>query len=172
MTFLELATQRYSVRKFSDKKVEQKDIDILLEAARLSPSAKNLQPTRILVIQSDDSLEKLKQCTQFHFDAPLAMLICYDSSIAYTREVDNYCFGADDASIATTHIMMAAADIGLGTTWVGKFEPAVVSETYNLPKNYIPLAILPIGHPAEDSKPSSLHEKNIAINDMAFYDSF
>lgn len=172
MTFLELAAQRYSVRKFSDKKVEQKDIDTLLEAARLSPSAVNLQPTRILVIQSEDSLEKLKQCTPYHFNAPLAMLICYDSSIAYTRKDDNHCFGAEDSSIATTHIMMAAADIGLGTTWVGKFEPAVVSETYKLPKDYVPLAILPIGYPAEDSKPSSLHTKRNPITDMAFYDSF
>ena len=76
MDFLQLATEeRYSVRQFSDKPVEQEKLDLILEAGRIAPTACNYQPQRILVIREPEGLDKLKQCTSCHFDAPLALLI-------------------------------------------------------------------------------------------------
>lgn len=67
MNFLELAKKRYSVRKFSDKKVEREKLDAILEAGRCAPTAVNYQPQRILVLESPDALEKLKGCTPTTF---------------------------------------------------------------------------------------------------------
>lgn len=69
--FLALVKKRYSVRKFSDKKVEKEKLDFILEAGRLAPTAMNIQPQRILVIQGEEALSKLQQCTPYHFHAPL-----------------------------------------------------------------------------------------------------
>lgn len=76
MDFLELAKERYSVRKFSDKKVEREKLDAILEAGRCAPTAVNYQPQRVLVLESPEALEKLKGCTPYHFHAPLALLVC------------------------------------------------------------------------------------------------
>ena len=71
--FKVLATERYSVRKFDSRPVEQEKLDILLEVARLAPTAHNYQPQRLLVLNTKDSLKKLKDCTNGHFNAPLAI---------------------------------------------------------------------------------------------------
>ena len=77
MDFLNLAAQRYSVRKFTDKPVGQEALGQILKAGYLAPTACNLQPQRILVINQQESLEKLRRCTPCHFDAPAALLVCY-----------------------------------------------------------------------------------------------
>lgn len=78
MDFLELVTNRYSVRKFENTDIEKAKLAKILEAGRVAPTACNRQPQRILVLQSKENLEKLKKCTPFHFDAPIALLICVD----------------------------------------------------------------------------------------------
>ena len=74
MDFLQLVKDRYSVRKFSDRKVEQEKLDLILEAGRVAPTAVNYQPQRILVLSSEENLAKLKSCTIYHFHAPMALL--------------------------------------------------------------------------------------------------
>ncbi|MBU5455299.1 nitroreductase family protein [Caproiciproducens sp. MSJ-32] len=172
MDFLKLAKERYSVRKFSDKKVEKEKLDMILEAGRLAPTAVNFQPQRILVINSEENLEKLKLCTRYHFDAPLALLICYDSTVSWKRSYDKKEMGEVDASIVTTHMMLQAAELGLGTTWVGHFDPEAIKEKFELPEYLVPVAILPMGYPSEDSKPNPLHEKRYEINKTVYYNSF
>ena len=88
MDFLELAAKRYSVRKFTGERVKQDDIDRILKAGWLAPTACNLQPQRILVINSDEALEKLRRCTVCHFNAPTAMLICSDRDACWIRKYD------------------------------------------------------------------------------------
>ena len=88
MDFLELAAKRYSVRKFREEKVRQEDLDKILKAGMLAPTAHNDQPQRILVINSDEALEKLKKCTACHFNAPTALLICSDKDACWTRKYD------------------------------------------------------------------------------------
>lgn len=114
--FKALATERYSVRKFDTKPVEQEKLDILLEAARLAPTAHNYQPQRLLVLNTTDSLNKLKDCTNGHFNAPLAIIVCYDNTVSWKREYDDADMGVVDASIVGSHLMFTVADIGLGTT--------------------------------------------------------
>lgn len=172
MDFLELAKERYSVRKFSDKKVEREKLDAILEAGRCAPTAVNYQPQRVLVLESPEALEKLKGCTPYHFHAPLALLVCYDREASWKRSFDNCDMGAVDAAIVTMQMMLEAASLGLGTTWVGYFDPAEVRKAYELPDYLIPVAILPVGYPAADAAPAPFHEKRLAREETVFFDSF
>lgn len=172
MTFSELAKERFSCRKFSSKTVEQDKIDIILNAALAAPTAVNKQPQRILVINDSEKLEKLKECTKYTFDAPLCFIVCCDSSKAYTRGYDGKNSAEIDASIVTTHMMLQAQDIGLGTTWVMAFNPTKVRECFSIADNLDIIALLPTGYPAENVTVSPLHEKSIDITEMASYNEF
>ena len=173
MNFLQLAKERYSVRKFSDKKVEKEKLDLILEAGRVAPTAVNYQPQRILVLDNEDNLAKLKLCTPYHFYAPLALLICYDSTSSWKRPYDNEDMGVVDASIVTTHMMLQAAELGLGSTWVGHFDPDAMKKSFELPEYLVPVALLPIGYPRSDSAPHpKLHNNRYDIKETVFFNSF
>lgn len=85
MDFLELAKNRFSLRKFSDKKVEKEKIDYILAAMQAAPTAVNFQPQRILVLTDEKELEKVSKCTKFAFNPPLNFLVCYDKETSWTR---------------------------------------------------------------------------------------
>lgn len=173
MNFLQLAKERYSVRKFSDKKVEREKLDLILEAGRVAPTAVNYQPQRILVIENEDSLTKLKSCTPFHFNAPLALLVCYDSTVSWKRSYTNEDMGIVDASIVSTQMMLQAHELGLGSTWVGHFNTDIIRETFELPEHFVPVALLPIGYPSSDSVPHpKMHYDRYDINHTVFFNSF
>ena len=172
MHFMELAQARYSVRKFSEKPVEGEKLTQLLEAARLAPTAHNNQPQRLLVIQSPEALLKLKDCTPYHFGAPLAILVSYDRDAAWVRKYDGCHSGDVDASIAGTHIMMAAADLGRGSTGVMQFDPAAIREAYHLPEHFVPVALFPIGYPADDAKPAPGHAQRNSAREMTANDDY
>jgi nitroreductase len=172
MDFLTLAKERYSVRKFSTKPIEKDKLDQVLQAGRLAPTASNLQPQRILVINSKTALAKLKECTPYHFNAPAAMLVCYDKTACWQRNFDGKSSGDVDVSIVTTHMMLEAADIGLGSTWVMYFQPEKMKEIYNLPDSFVPVALLVIGYPADDATPSIVHAERITIDNTVFYNDY
>ena len=172
MDFLELVKKRYSVRKFSDKKVEQSKLYLILEAGRVAPTAVNYQPQRMLVIESEESLSKLKECTPYHFNAPLAILICYDSSVSWKRHYDKKDMGDIDSSIVTTQMMLETENIGLGTTWVGYFDKAELVKEFEIPENFVPVSILPIGYPKEGIEPNPLHYERKDLSETVFYNKF
>ena len=172
MDFLELAEERYSCRSFLDKEVEQEKIDSILKSAKLAPTACNLQPQRILVLTEKEQLSKLEQCTKFGWNAPVIMIICYDKNISWKRRYDGHDEGIVDASIVTTHMMLEIQSLGLGTTWIGSFDPAKVKEVYNIPESYEIISILPIGYPSENAKPSDMHFNRKEIEEISFYNKF
>ena len=159
MEFLQLAADRYSVRRFKTDPVPRELIDKILKAGQLAPTACNNQPQKILVVSSAEGLEKLKRCTECHFNAPLAMIVCNDGSRSWTRPFDGKSSGDVDGSIVTTHMMLEAAELGLGSTWVMFFIPEAVKAEFALPDGIEPVAILPMGYPADDATPSPMHEK-------------
>ena len=167
MDFLQLAADRYSVRKFKDTPVPRELIDKVLKAGQLAPTACNFQPQKILAVCSAEGLAKLKKCTDCHFNAPLALIVCYDGSRCWTRPFDGKSSGDVDASIVTTHLTLAAADLGLGSTWVMFFKPDAVKAEFALPEGIEPVAILPMGYPADDAAPSPKHGESRPMEDMA-----
>ena len=172
MDFLKLATDRYSVRKFADKPIEKEVIDKILEAARVAPTGCNYQPHRILVINNEKTLEKLKECTRCHFDAPCAMLICYNSDECWTRPYDGNKSGIVDASIVTTHLMLQASELGIGSTWVMHFNPFRMREEFAIPENIEPVALLVMGYPAPDAVPNERHSVYRPTDENVFFNNF
>ncbi len=170
MDFEKVITDRYSVRKFKKETLKQEEIDKILDAGHIAPTGCNYQTQRILVIQSEDALEKLKKCTKCHFDAPCAMLICYNKDESWKRPYDGALSAPVDASIVTTHMMLEAYNIGIGTCWVMHFNPTAVREEFNIPENIEPHAILVMGYP--DSEPIQMHYDKRPIDEVVLYDSF
>ena len=169
MDFLSLAKQRYSCRSFLDKKVEKEKIDKILEAGRIAPTAVNFQPQRILVLDDKERLYKLSECTKFGWNAPVILVVCYDKNISWKRKYDGKDEGIIDASIVTTHMMLEAQDLGLGTTWIGSFDPSKVREIYSIPENLEIVALLPIGYPSEDATPSPMHDKRNSLDEIVYW---
>lgn len=172
MNFAQLAEARYSVRKFDTRKVEAEKVEAILRVGRIAPTACNNQPQRILVIDDAAGMAKLALCTSYTFGAPMAFLVCYDRSKSWVRSFDNDNSGEVDASIATTHMMLQAADLELGTTWVGYFDPVKVKKEFALPEAVVPVAILPLGYPAAAAKPASLHAKKLPPREVVFHGNF
>jgi nitroreductase len=145
---------------------------LILKVGHLAPTACNKQPQHIVVIDTVEGLKRLKKCTTSHFNSPLAFLVCYDETRCWVREYDGKNSGEVDASIVATHMMLEAASIGVGSTWVMHFIPEAVREEFNLPNHIIPVAVLVMGYPAMEAHPSSLHNKIRDENEIVhFYQS-
>jgi nitroreductase len=172
MDFEKIISERYSVRNFKNTPLMQEDIDSILKAGHLAPTGCNYQTQRILVIKSDEAIEKLKKCSKCHFDAPCAMLVCYNRDESWVRPYDKAISAPVDAAIVTTHMMLQAQNIGVGTCWVMHFNPTAIKEEFNIPENIEPLALLVMGYPREDAKPIEMHYKYRPIDEVVFYDSF
>ena len=136
MDFLELAKERYSVRKMTPEKIKQEDLDKILEAARLSPTAKNLQRERLLVVNTEDGIEKLKQCTACDFGASTIVIISYEKDDEQNESEEARKYGLIDTGIVVTHMCLEATSLGLGTTMVGLFDRELIKKLFNIPENY------------------------------------
>lgn len=112
---LDLAKKRYTVRNYNSKKVDAEKLRVILEAAHAAPTAANLQPVRLLVVQEAEGLQKLSKTANV-YGAPCAVIVCADHSRAWVRPFDQKNTCDIDASILTDHMMLAATELGLGTT--------------------------------------------------------
>lgn len=166
MEFAQLSAERYSLRKFSDRPVEAEKITAVLEAGREAPTAHNKQPQRFFVLQSPEALEKADACMGSHFHPPVILAVAYDPADAWVREDDGKNHGEIDAAIAVTQMMLQAADLGLGTTYVGMFDPVKFQETFPEMKDLIPIAVLPLGYPAEGAHPAKLHASRKPLEEL------
>ena len=127
-TFLQLAKARFSVRYYAKTPVEQEKIDAILEAARVAPTAKNLQPFHIYVLKSQDALAKINRLSRCAYEAPVVFIVCYDRSKAWQSPFDaGDNSGVMDTSIVGTHMMLEATAQGLGSCWVKFFDPKEVA---------------------------------------------
>ena len=172
MDFLKLASERYSVRKFKKDKLDKDTINKILESAHVAPTGCNYQPFRILVLESDEAMKSLKNCTKYDFDAPLAMVVCWCKDKSWIRSYDGEISAPVDADIVTTHMMLMGYSLGVGSCWVMSFDPQKLKEEYNIPDYCEPRAILVMGYPSDESKPSHLHGKFRPKEDLVFYNKF
>ena len=166
MTFFELAKSRYSVRSFQNTPIEEEKLNQILEAGRIAPTACNNQPQKIYVAKSKESRDKLASVCPCTFDAPVILVVCYDRTRNWkSKLMPGYESGETDAAIVCTHMMLQAADLGIGSCWVGYFNAQAVSEVLELPENVTVSALLPIGYAAEDAKPAPLHTQYRSFTD-------
>ena len=129
----------------------------ILEAGHVAPTACNNQPQRILVISDDEGREKLSRVVPSKYYVPAAFLICYDSNEAWHRPMDVKCSGEIDASIAATHMMLEATDLGLGSIWVMYWEIEKMKSEFGLSENIMPVALLIVGYKSDNAAPKAGH---------------
>ena len=171
MDFLETAKKRYSVRSYSDRKVEKEKLDKILEAAHVAPTAANLQPVRLIVAQAE-GLEKIRKGANI-YGAPLAVLVCADHDRAWVRPFDQKQTGDIDASILTDHMMLEATELGLGSVWVCYFNPDIIRKEFHLPDHLEPVSLLAIGYPDEEAASQERHSQTrIPVNELVSYEKF
>ena len=169
MNFLELAKQRYSLRKYAKTPVGPLALNMILEAALCAPTAHNLQPQRVFVLNRPELIEKIDRCTPCHFGEPCVLMVGYDDRISWKRPYDGKDYGEVDASIAATQIMLEAADLGLGTTWIGHYDPAKLAEEFPMDEHIHIIGLITLGYPAENAHPAKLHTASIPMEDMVRY---
>lgn len=172
MEYEKLIADRFSVRSFKNEHIKQEIIDKILKAGHLAPTGCNFQPQRILVMNTDDSLNKLKSCTKCHFDAPTAMLVCYNKDESWVRKYDGALSAPFDAAIVATHMMLMAHSLGVGCCWVMHFDPTAMRNEFNIPENIEPAALLLMGNPSDDAAPIGMHSQYRPIDDIVKYDTF
>ena len=166
MDLLELSKARYSCRKISDKPVEQEKLDRILATAVSAPTAKNNQPYKLWLIQSDEALELFKQACHFTFGARNVIVVGGNPSEAFVRPFDGKNFVDVDAAIVGTHIMLAIQAEGLASTWVGYIDTPKLKELFPGMADYEIVAAFPIGYAADDAKPSARHNERRSVEEV------
>lgn len=158
MDFIELAKARYSVRSFKKDDIAEDKLNTIIEAGRVAPTARNFQPQKVYVVKSGEYKKRLAGVCRFTFDAPVILVIGYDKERDWkNRLMPPYSSGETDAAIVTTHMMLAAADMGIGSCWVGYFNADDIRKALDIPENIQITAMLPMGYPADDSAPIDMH---------------
>lgn len=171
MNIDEIIKERFSVRNFSNKEIEQEKIDEIMKMVRLAPTACNLQPQKIYVIKSEEYKEKIKSVCRMTFDAPIILLFCCDMDIVWNNKREGkYNTAEMDLSIIGTYAMLKAWDLGIGSCWVRAFKQEDIKNVLELPENIKPIFMMPIGYMSEDCEPNkNLHFSRKAIEEFVQY---
>ncbi|WNY26117.1 nitroreductase family protein [Methanolapillus millepedarum] len=166
---------RHSVRKYTQEPVSGDEILTLMECARFAPSGLNNQPWRYVLIQNNETKQKLSKLTHYSEivkTAPLLVAGFLDAAASYNREKDIAAIGA-----GFENILLAAHSMNLGAVWLGEIlkNKDAVAEILSVPKNYELMAVIAVGHPAEDSiRLSRQNERNDrkSLDDIVFWEKY
>ena len=170
MDFITIAKTRCSIRSYTGQKVEPEKLDKILEAAHVAPTAANLQPVRLIVVQSEEGLAKISKAAGI-YDAPLAIIVCADHQRAWTRPFDGKRSTDIDASILTDHMMLEATELGLGSVWICFFKPDVLREEFSLPEHLEPVNILAVGYASGAPASPDRHDKaRVPMDELVSYE--
>lgn len=155
MNFQALIRARYSVRAYKPDPVEDEKLERVLEAARLAPTAANRQAFRVVVIRTEGRAAELRRVygRDWFTQAPIVLAVCALPSEGWVRKADGWNAAEVDATIVMSHLVLAAAEEGLGTCWIAAFDPAAAREVLGLPADVVPSAFTPLGYPADSAAP-------------------
>jgi len=169
MQFEDVINSRYSVRKYSDRPVEEEKLRKILEAGRLAPTAKNMQGQHVYVVRSPEMRKKFNKDWAMHFDAPIVLIISMKKDLEWISHFSKLNRGETDAAIVTDEMMLQAHALGLGTCWVGWFDPEKVKEAFNLPEDETVYNLLPLGYPADDCRPGPMHASRKPLDETVTF---
>ena len=169
MEFRELVKERYSCKKYSDRKVKKEKIEAILEAGRLAPTAKNLQEQHVYVLKSAESLAKIDKVTPCRYGAPLVLVVAYDKTNVYTYPGTDRTSGIEDATIVATHMILAAADVGVDSCWLNRLDPNELARELGLPENEEILMAMDLGYAAEGAGPLANHFSRKPLSETVTY---
>ena len=158
--------KRRSIRKYQDKKLSDKLIKELINAARLAPSGNNAQPCRYFIIKDEETKNKLKTneifFQDFVYEAPVIIACCADPNVYKYKKIKNWddsnnLRAVRDLSIASSFLVLRATELNLGTCYVGWIEKEKIKQVLDIPKEYIVPYVITVGYPAEDPPPKPKH---------------
>jgi len=151
MELMKAIRDRRSIRKYKTDPVPDRDIEYVLEAARLAPSWGNRQCWRYIVVTDEASKKRITQ-RDWAAQAPVVIVGCADPIKAGNKDGKPYYML--DMGSSMEHLMLAATERGLGTCWIGgQFDEKTVREALNIPENIRVVALTPLGYPDEAPKP-------------------
>ena len=156
---------RKSVRQYSNKKIEQEKIDLILKCAMAAPSAMNKQPWELLVVTDKEKLEKIAEIApnaSYSKNSQVTIIVCGDKIVSDK-------FWEQDCSAVTENILLAVESLQLGAVWCAIYPDEVkvqqIQECFSLPENIIPLNVIPIGYPSAKEYPKEKYNsKKIHLN--------
>jgi nitroreductase len=151
MEYSDLILARYSVRAYRPDPIEDSKLQAILEAARMAPTAANRQPFQLVVIHTAGREEELRKIYHrpWFVQAPLVIAVCAVSSQAWVRESDRFNARFIDAAIVADHLILAAANLGLGTCWIANFNTEAARTVLRLPEEAEPVIFTPLGYPTD-----------------------
>ena len=162
--FLELAEKRRSVRAYKPEPVPEELLQQVLEAGRLAPSACNKQPWRFIVVRSETGRRALgtAYAREWFWKAPVVIAVCILPKEAWVRSYDGQNYAMVDGALALDHMTLAAAELGLGTCWIGAFDPAAAREILGLPDGVEIVGLTPLGYPDVEPNPRARSRRPLA----------
>lgn len=172
MDFLELAKARCTSRGFTDEKISKIDLDRILSAGRVAPSACNRQPQRIIVVQDPENLTKVQKAYQT-FGSQCVLVVCRDTRNELIRPFDQKCSGDLDIGIVCDHMLLAARELGIGSVMVGLFDLNIIRREFGIPEYIEPTALLILGYPEKGFLNPEHHSvERKPISQTVMYESY
>jgi nitroreductase len=176
----QIIQKRASVRRYSDQPVSDAALLSLLEAARQAPSAENAQPWRFIAVRDRAARESLAQAcftgifspTRFAAKAPLIIALCAErgTAVELAKSVKDRAMYQLDCGIAGEHLVLRAAEMGLGTCWIGWFDRRAARRPLGVPVHARVVCLIAVGYPAEGTaRPAGPRRK---LSDIAWLDSW
>jgi len=162
---MEIITNRRSIRAYKSDKIEDDKLEYILEAFRKAPSAKNLQPWKLVVVKSKQTREDLAiacNAQSFVSEAPVIIAACAKEEEAYGVMGGYMSSYPIDIAIAMEHLILAATEQGLGTCWIGAFKENLVKGILGIPENVRVVALTPVGYPSSTVDPSKRGRKSLS----------
>ena len=169
MEFRDVVKNRYSCKKYSEIKVDRARLNVILEAGRLAPTAKNLQEQHVYVVESEENLAKIDKATPCRYGAPTVLVVAFDKNNVFTYPGGKRDSGIEDASIVATHLMLAAANEGVDSCWLNFFDPEALAKDLGLPENEEILMLLDLGYAVEGAGPLDNHNSRKDLDDTVTY---
>jgi nitroreductase len=171
--FSRLIRARYSCRDYSDQPVEDEKLELVLEAARLAPTAANRQPFRIVVVRDEELRQQMSDVYMRHwfYAAPVILCLCGVAGEAWVRK-DHRHYTDVDVAIAMDHLILQATDLGLGTCWIADFDPEAARRLLHLPRGLDPLLLSPLGYPAAGAEPKEPGKRRRPLEELVHWDRY
>lgn len=152
---------RRSIRKYTDKHIDDETIELLLKAGMYAPSAVNNQPWHFIVVRSKDTMNKVMKVHPYSkmlSEADALIVVCAEQKNDYQKK-----FFPQDLGACTENILLAAKSLGIGSVWLGVYPTERVNDIANvfeLPNDIVPFGLISLGYPAEEKDDPQRFQKD------------
>lgn len=168
-TYSEIVSARYSCKKYTSEQISKEQLDAILEAGRLAPTAKNLQEQHVYVLQSESALAKIDANTPCRYGAPTCLVVAFNKNNVFTYPGGKRTSGVEDATIVATHMILAAKSVGVDSCWINFVDPDKLAKDLGLPEDEEILMIMDLGYAAEGAGPLDNHFSRKPLEETVSY---